>query len=101
MGWAQDAVNDDMADFHRKGSANSKAEKIKDMKLKQGRTASIWQYTEDPWGNYERTAFVVEAKGISCIVISARTKKEMDGAIPAFERLVESYDYMGPVTITK
>jgi len=98
---AQDAVNDDMTDFHRNGSPNSKAEKVKEIKLKNGRIASIWQYTGDQWGNYERTAFVVEDQGISAIVMSAHTQKDMDGAIPAFEKLVSSYEYMGTVKIEK
>ena len=65
------------------------------------RIASIWQYTGDQWGNYERTAFVVEDKGISAIVLSARTKREMYGAIPAFEELVASYESMGTLKIVK
>lgn len=95
-----DAVKDDMADMHSKGSPHSRAEKIKEIRLKHERTAEIWQYTGDRWGNFECTAFVVEKEGISCVFMSARTKNEMDGAIPAFERLVASYDFIGKATIS-
>ena len=98
---AADAARDDMAEMHHDGSPHSRAEKIKEVKLKLGRTAEIWEYTGDQWGNYERIAFVVEKEGLSCIVLTARTKKEMDGAIPAFEQVVASYDYFGTVKITK
>ena len=98
---AQDAADADMADERKNGSPKAKAVKIKEVKLKGGRVASIWEYTGDQWGNYERTAFVVEGKGISAVVMSARTKAEMDGANPAFEALVASYEYIGTAKIEK
>jgi hypothetical protein len=45
------------------------------------------------------TAFIVEDQGISAVVMTARTKEQMTGAIPAFEALVASYDYLGPMKI--
>ena len=101
IGNAQDAADADMADEHAKGSPKAKAEKIGEVKLKGGRVASIWEYTGDQWGNFERTAFVVEEKGISAMVMSARTKAEMDRANPAFEKLVSSYEFMGTAKVGK
>ena len=97
----EDAVKIDIDDMHAHGSSGSKAAKIGEVKLRDGRSAVIYEYTGDAGGNFERTAFVMEAKGIDAVVISARSRKALDAALPAFDRLVASYQFMGPFKLEK
>ncbi len=94
-----DVAADDIATTHKQGFNRVQAKKIEDIKLSHGRIASVWQYTGDQWGNYERSAFVQETGVINAIVMSARTEQDMKRALPAFRQLVSSYEYLGDVKI--
>jgi hypothetical protein len=89
-----DVVKADIDDMHAHGSPGSKAAKIGEVKLRDGRVAEIYEYTGDAWGNFERTALIAEAKGINAVVLSARSQKAMEAALPAFGQLVASYRFM-------
>jgi hypothetical protein len=44
--------------------------------------------------NFEAVAYVEEEKSVVMIVLSARTRKDFDDALPAFRRLVSSYRFL-------
>lgn len=91
---AADAVQDTLADMHRKGNPNSKATKMPPLKLKLGGTAEIYYYTGDKFGNYEAAAYIVEEKTISYFILTSRKKDLFTRSIPAFQALVKSYFFL-------
>ncbi len=97
-----DAVQRDIDDMHAHGSPASKAAKVGEVKLHDGRVAEIYEYTGDAWGHCEHTALVAEAKGINAVVISRALAEGAGGpALPAFGQLVQSYRFMGAFKLTK
>jgi hypothetical protein len=91
----ESVVNADIEDMRKHGSPNSKARLMKELKLKDGRVAQIWEYVGDKWSNVELTALVEEKEGVSAMVLSARSQKALDGAEADFEKLINSYRYAG------
>lgn len=61
--------------FHENGSPNYKARFIKEIQTSDGkRTAHIFFFHGDSWGNYEAAGYVKETKTINFIILSSRTE---------------------------
>lgn len=97
----EDQVKVTVAGFHRDGSPDYKAEKVKTIKTESGKEAVIYHFTGDQWGNSEAVAYFVEAKTINFIVMNSREAADFKKALPAFEALAKSYKFMGDAPLEK
>jgi hypothetical protein len=81
--------------FHENGSPNYKARFVKKIQTSDGkRTAHIFFFEGDAWGNYEAAGYVEEAKTINFIILSSRTEAAFRESLPAFESLLASYVFI-------
>ncbi|MES2595369.1 MAG: hypothetical protein V4662_08545 [Verrucomicrobiota bacterium] len=97
----EDQVKITVAGFHRDGSPNYKAEKVKTITTDAGKEAVIYHFTGDEWGNSEAVAYFLEAKTINFIVMNSRKVADFEKALPAFEALAKSYKFMGDKPLEK
>ena len=84
-------VEENIKGFHQNGSPNSKAVKVKTIKIDEQRIAKVYHYSGDQWGNFEATAYIEEENSINYFVLNARNKKDFDESLQAFEELVKTY----------
>ena len=81
--------------FHQNGSPKYQATFVKEIPLARGKRAvQVYHFTGDAWGNYEAVGYVDEARTIDFVVLSCRSKKAFDAALPAFEALLASYQFL-------
>lgn len=97
----EDQVKITVAGFHRDGSLDYKAEKVKTITTDTGKVAVIYHFTGDEWGNSEAVAYFLEAKTINFIVMNSRKVADFEKALPAFEALAKSYKFMGDKPLEK
>ena len=92
---ADQAVHSTLSEFRTNGSPHSKAIKMALIKIDVGRTAQVYYYTGDKWGNYEAAAYIEEPKTINFFIMSAKNKQIFEKSLPAYRSLVKSYIYLG------
>jgi hypothetical protein len=86
-------VADTLADF-RPDSPLITATFKKSLTLADGRSASLYHFTGDKFGNYEAVAYIKERVTINFFVLSSRDKKHFTSSLTAFEALVRSYRFV-------
>ncbi len=84
-------VEKNITGFRQNGSPDSKAKKIKEIKIDENKTAVIYHYTGDQWGNLEAVGYIEEKNSINYFVLNARNKVVFDNSLEALEELVKSY----------
>ena len=94
-------VAGDVAEFKKK-SDKLKVVEAASLPTRKDHKAVVRYFEGDTFGNSEAIAYLDEAKVVVMLVLSARTKKEFEAALPAFNELVSSYLFLGEkVTIQK
>ncbi len=97
---AEDQVQDTVRTFREGGSPDYKADQAAGIEV-DGKTASVYHFTGDKWGNSEAVAYFVENKTINFIVFNARDDATFRKYLAAFAELVKSYRYIGDKAETK
>jgi hypothetical protein len=90
----QDFVHNDVESFKR-ASSRSTVTNAKPISTKDGKPTVVEQFYDGNNENYEMVAYVEESQAIVVLALSARTRAEFDRNVAAFEKLVESYSYIG------
>ena len=88
-----DIIEGDVDDF-RKASPNLKVEDAKAVELGKAKSATVKYFSGDANGNFEAIAYIEEAKVVVLVVLSSRTRKDLDQSLSAFKELVGSYFFM-------
>ncbi|MBN1983414.1 MAG: hypothetical protein JW795_17890 [Chitinivibrionales bacterium] len=70
----QDQVKQTVKDFHDNGSPKYKAMKHKTVKIDSGKSAEIYFFEGDKWGNYEAVGYIEENSGINFLVYNSSSK---------------------------
>jgi len=87
----EDLVKSTIQDFKDNGSVNYTGRKEKTIQLPGGKTAEIYFYGGDRWGNYEAAGYILEKKTVNFLVFSSRYKKAFDDNIDKFYEILKSY----------
>lgn len=77
-----------------------KSEKLKvvvapELPTRKEKKAAVRYFEGDQFNNFEAVAYLDEGKVVVMLVLTARSKKEFEGALPAFAELVGSYLFLG------
>lgn len=92
---AEDVVQLTLKEFRDNANPNSAAKKVDPIVIDKTRTAQVYYYSGDKYGNYEAVAYIGETKTINFFVMSSKTKSDFEKSLPAFQSLVKSYLYLG------
>jgi hypothetical protein len=85
---------------HKKRSEQLRVEDGEPIPVKtKEKTATIKYFSGDAWGNSEAVGYIDESKVVVVIVLTSRTRKEFDAALPAFSELVRSYFFVADKAI--
>lgn len=87
-------VKDTIGEFHNNGSLKYIGKEASAILASNKRSARVFYYSGDKWGNYEAVAYFDEKKTINFIVLNSRTLKDFKNSLPAFEPLVRSYLFL-------
>lgn len=87
----EDLVKSTIQDFRDNGSVNYTGRKEKTIQLPGGKTAEIYFYSGDRWGNYEAAGYILEKKSINFLVFNSLYKKAFDDNIDKFFEILKSY----------
>ena len=87
----EDLVKSTIQDFKNNGSVNYRGRKEKTIELPGGKTAEIYFYSGDRWGNYEAVGYIPEKKTVNFLVFNCRYKKAFDDNIEKFYEILKSY----------
>ena len=87
----EDLVKSTIQEFKDNGSVNYTGRKEKTIQLPGGKTAEIYFYSGDRWGNYEAAGYILERKTINFLVFNSRYKKAFDDNIEGFYEILKSY----------
>jgi hypothetical protein len=94
-------ISGDVAEFKKK-SDKLKVAEAAPLPTRKDKQAAVRYFDGDTFGNSEAIAYLDEGKVVVMLVLSARTKKQFEAALPAFNVLVSSYLFLGDkVTIQK
>lgn len=92
-------IESDIADFKRQ-SPDLKVEDA-EAPAGSGKNVSIKYFAGDKFHNHEAVAYIGESKVVVMLVLSSKTKKGFDDALPAFKQLISSYHFLGDKVIAK
>ena len=87
----EDLVKSTIQEFKDNGNANYNGRKEKTLELPGGKTAEIYFYSGDRWGNNEAAGYILERKTINFLVLNCRYKKAFDDNIDKFYEILKSY----------
>jgi hypothetical protein len=87
----EDQVKSTIRDFRDNGSVNYTGRKEKTISLPGGKTAEIYFFSGDRWGNFEAVGYILEKKTINFLVFNCRYKKAFDDNIDKFYEILKSY----------
>jgi len=86
-------VADTLRDF-RESSPAVAARFDQSLPLGSGRTAEIYFFTGDQFGNHEAVAYISEKRTINFFVLSSRDKALFQSSLPAFVARVRTYSFV-------
>ena len=92
-------VEQTISDFRRNGSPNYSSKATPPFTLSGARTAEIYHYTGDQWGNYEAAAYIQETDTINFLVFNAKTKESFEKYLVDFKKIVSSYQNLHSASI--
>ena len=87
----EDLVKSTIREFKYHGSPNYTGSKERTVPLPGGKTAEVYFYSGDRWGNYEAAGYILERKTINFLVFNSRFKKAFDDNIGKFYEILDSY----------
>jgi hypothetical protein len=87
----EDLAQSTIQDFKNNGSVSFTGRKEKTIQLPGGKTAEVYFYSGDRWGNYEAAGYILEKKTINFLVFNSRYKKAFDDSIEKFYEILRSY----------
>jgi hypothetical protein len=90
----RDQVDRTVKEFHLRGSPKYSAEANGNVGLPDGRTAEVYFFRGDQWGNYEAVGYIEEPTTINFLVYNARNKVEFEKHLPAFRYMLATYRNM-------
>lgn len=79
-------------DFREHGSPHYAATPKPPIRLAQGKSAPLYFYAGDQWGNYEAAVYFQERDTINFLVFTARNKAAFDRYIGDFRQMATSYE---------
>lgn len=88
---AEDQVRLTVDEFRSNGNNEYTAEAKGEVSIPDGRTAKIYFFHGDQWGNYEAAGYIDEKKTINFLVFNARNKADFEIYLPAFKAILASY----------
>ena len=86
-----DQVRRTVEDFRSNGSKEYIAEAKEDAPLHDGKTAKVYFFRGDQWGNYEAAGYIEEKATINFLVYNSRNKSDFEKGLPAFKSILTSY----------
>lgn len=88
--------------FRNNGSPTYIGEEQTPLTLHKGKSAEIYHYSGDQWGNYEAVAYIKEADTINFLVFNSRKKENFVKFIGDFLQIVNSYQnlYKSPKSVS-
>jgi hypothetical protein len=90
----KDVMEDDLKGF-RKHSRELETRDEPNLSTKDNRRQAVVRYFHDKVNErYDEVAYIDESKVVVFLVLSAKTKKDYDEALPAFRQLVASYFFV-------
>ena len=90
-----DQVRTTLARFAQRGHDDIRAIPVGTIRLKDGKTAAVYHFTGDQYGNYEAVAYIDEPRTLNFIVLSAADRAAFEEALGPFRALAASYMAMG------
>ncbi len=73
------------------GNYNYKIEKYSLLNIADEKTADIYYFSEDQWGNYEAIAYIEESNTINYLVYNARTEEAFKQYLKDFHTITKTY----------
>lgn len=87
----EDQVKRTVDDFRSNGSKDYTAEAKEDVKIPGGKTAKVFFFRGDQWGNYEAAGYIEERETINYLVYNSRNKTDFEKNLSAFKSILASY----------
>lgn len=87
----EDQVKRTVEDFRSNGNKQYTAEAKDDFQLPDGKTAKIYLFRGDQWGNYEAAGYIEEKETINFLIYNSRNKSDFEKNLPAFKSILASY----------
>jgi hypothetical protein len=88
----EDQVKDTLQNLRQNGATEPKARFIRTVTTQDASKAQVYYFSGDRFGNREATAYIQAKSSIQFVTLSARDEAAFQGALPAFESLVSSYE---------
>lgn len=88
-------VRTTLARFAERGHGDVRATPVGTIPLKEGKSAAVYHFAGDDYGNYEAVAYIDEPQTLNFVVLSAADRGAFEEALEAFRALVGSYMAMG------
>jgi hypothetical protein len=92
-------IEGDVAEF-RKNAPGLKVTDDETPTLAGKEKGVVKRFSDDESGSHEAVAYVEESKVVVMVVLTARTRKEFESALPAFRQLVSSYRFISDKVVT-
>lgn len=86
-----DQVKSTVDDFRSNGSNDYMADAKEEIKIPGGKTAKVYFFHGDQWGNYEAVGYIEEKETINFLVYNSRNKTDFEKNLPAFKSILTSY----------
>ena len=78
-------------DFHKNGSPRYTSERKPAINTSNGRTAELYVFSGDQWGNHEAAVYFKERGTINYLVFNSRSKANFDKYFADFQKIAKSY----------
>jgi hypothetical protein len=85
-----DQVRRTVEDFRNNGSKYYSSEAKEDIPLQDKKTAKVYFFRGDQWGNYEAVGYIEEKETINFLVYNAKNKSDFEKGLPAFKSILTS-----------
>jgi len=97
----KEQVAQTVSDFRNNGSPKHTSNAKLPLTLAGERSAEVYHYAGDQWGNFEAAAYIQETDTINFLVFSAKTKEAFEKHLMDFQRIASSYQnlYTAPETL--
>lgn len=89
----QELMDYDLSEFQKNNSTLS-YENGEDIPLTHGRIAKLRYFYGVNKGSSEAVAYINESKIIAIVVLSSKTQKELNDALPLLREVLQTYSYM-------
>ncbi len=77
--------------YKNNGNFNYKIEKHSLLNISDEKTAHIYYFSEDQWGNYEAIAYIEESNTINYLIYNARTNEAFKRYLKNFHNITKTY----------